>query len=346
MNIETTSADGVAKDKIYPLDVDRSLRKLQTIKANVIWWDSASTALQLLNNGECSMAMMWTGRVHDAIEKQGLPLDFTWDGGLLTSAYFAVPKGATDKKVGFAAIAMWIKDQAAQIDYVNAHGTATAANGDTYDVVAQPPKGGRSEWTATPAQVTIEKMLRDMINAQNTSKVKTLAVTKQGPGAYTGTATLENVTFHSNNGFQIFTGNGALLRCHHCTIVAEQLGGNEEVRASDSIALFESSMVAGECGMLAGGIVGSEGGNVESPGDSCFFTLASDRDEEADPGLSAIGDHGGETRTFDLLTGSPAIGLVEDEACAGHDQRGVARSPHPFQTCDSGAVERVALNMR
>lgn len=159
------------------------------------------------------------------------------------------------------------------------------------------------------------------------------------------TAELENVTFHSNNAFQIFVGTGTLLFCTHCTVV-DNPTGNGEVRVSNGIAFFANSIVSGNCEELAGGIVATQGGNVESPGDTCNFSTAADREDEPTAGLSALGDHGGATRTFDLLTGSPALALVEDGACSPHDQRGVARSPHPFEECDAGALERTANPLR
>jgi putative spermidine/putrescine transport system substrate-binding protein len=112
-------ADGVPADQLYPLDVDRALAKLDTIKSDIFWWESGSTVIQMLNNGECSMGMVWTGRVYDAIENQQLPLDFTWAGGLQTAAYFAVPKDAPDPKTGMAAIAMWLLDRKGQIGFVD-----------------------------------------------------------------------------------------------------------------------------------------------------------------------------------------------------------------------------------
>lgn len=159
------------------------------------------------------------------------------------------------------------------------------------------------------------------------------------------TAELENVTFHSNNAFQIFVGEGTLLFCTHCTLVDDPTG-NGEVRASNGIAFFANSIVSGNCEELAGGIVATQGGNVESPGESCNFSTAADREGEPTAGLSALGDHGGSTRTFDLLADSPARILVEDEACAPHDQRGISRSPHPFEECDAGALERTTNPVR
>jgi len=31
-------ADGVAPDKLYPLDLDRAFKKLDTIKGDIVWW--------------------------------------------------------------------------------------------------------------------------------------------------------------------------------------------------------------------------------------------------------------------------------------------------------------------
>lgn len=134
-------ADGVTPDKMYPLDVDRALKKLDTIKSDIVWWDSGSTVLQLLNNGECSMGMVWTGRIYDAIVNQKLPLEFTWNGGLTTAAYFAVPKGAPSSKVGQAAIAMWLLDHQGQIGFVNKTTYTTAIKdlkASEYDPAVQP----------------------------------------------------------------------------------------------------------------------------------------------------------------------------------------------------------------
>ncbi|MEO8197388.1 MAG: right-handed parallel beta-helix repeat-containing protein, partial [Thermoanaerobaculia bacterium] len=157
--------------------------------------------------------------------------------------------------------------------------------------------------------------------------------------AVDGTVEMENVTLHSNNATQISVSGGALLFCTHCTLV-DTVGGNPEVRVDASIAFFANSIIHGVCNELVGGIISTQGGNVESPGHSCAFTLPNDRQDQTTAGLSAIGDHGGDTRTFDLLSGSPALSLVADADCLPHDQRNVARSPQPFAPCDAGAVER------
>jgi hypothetical protein len=73
-------------------------------------------------------------------------------------------------------------------------GTATAANGDVYEVTTEVPKGGQVEWKAVPGQAVVERTVRDAMNAQLPAKVKTLSLTRQGPGIYSGTGELEDGT--------------------------------------------------------------------------------------------------------------------------------------------------------
>ena len=71
-------------------------------------------------------------------------------------------------------------------------GTATALNGDLYDVTTLPAKNNKMEWKAMPGQSMVEKSVRIGIEQQMSSKVKSLQLTKSGPGIYSGPAELDN----------------------------------------------------------------------------------------------------------------------------------------------------------
>ena len=71
-------------------------------------------------------------------------------------------------------------------------GTATAVNGDVYDVACDPPKGGKAEWRAFPSQAMLERDMRKDLEEKAKGKVKSLTLTKQGPGTFTGTAVFED----------------------------------------------------------------------------------------------------------------------------------------------------------
>lgn len=87
-------ADGVAPDKLYPLDVDRAFRKLDEIKPHInVWWTAGAQPAQLLIDGEVDMASGWSGRFYDLVMKDA-PVAIEWSGGAIKQSDFAIPKGA------------------------------------------------------------------------------------------------------------------------------------------------------------------------------------------------------------------------------------------------------------
>jgi putative spermidine/putrescine transport system substrate-binding protein len=87
-------ADGVAPDKLYPLDVDRAFKKLEEIKPSItVWWTSGAQSAQLLNDGEVDMIMAWNGRI-SALINDGAKVGFTYNQGVLQSTSLCILKGA------------------------------------------------------------------------------------------------------------------------------------------------------------------------------------------------------------------------------------------------------------
>ncbi len=86
-------ADGVAKEKLYPLDVERGLTKLSTVKKDIIFWANTKMALDLLVSNEVDFGAVTGGPVQKTIE-MGEPLDFTWNQALVGNDYLVIPKGS------------------------------------------------------------------------------------------------------------------------------------------------------------------------------------------------------------------------------------------------------------
>lgn len=134
-------ADGVPADQLYPLDVDRALRKLDTIKNDILWWSDGDTASRMLTSGECDLGMVWSGRAFTVAAQDGVPLTFVWDDAVYTDGAIAVPKGATNPDAGMALMAMTIQDRQGQIDFVNKIGYPTPISSialDDYSEEAMP----------------------------------------------------------------------------------------------------------------------------------------------------------------------------------------------------------------
>jgi putative spermidine/putrescine transport system substrate-binding protein len=106
-------ADGVAADKLYPLDLDRAFKKLDTIKSQIVWWTGGAQSQQLLASGEAPLGMFWNGRIH-AIQSTGGNVGISWDQNLTAADVLVVPKGSKNRAAAmkFLAYATSAKAQA------------------------------------------------------------------------------------------------------------------------------------------------------------------------------------------------------------------------------------------
>lgn len=138
-----------------------------------------------------------------------------------------------------------------------------------------------------------------------------------------GTALISNSTIAYNTASY---GSGILVNSTNTvqlqnTIIADNPGGN--------------------CMILAGTLI-TTGGNIESPGNSCFFNDPMDQVNVAstDLALGPLALYGGLTPLHGLLPGSVAIdtGVASGPAvdCPPDDQRGL---PRDDGLCDCGAAE-------
>ena len=91
-------ADGVAPDKIYPIDVPRALEKIRQIKEHTIFWKSGSQSEDLLRQGEVVMGNLWHNRTNLLRQETKGAIDWTWEGGVIAPAVWIVPKTTAARK--------------------------------------------------------------------------------------------------------------------------------------------------------------------------------------------------------------------------------------------------------
>jgi putative spermidine/putrescine transport system substrate-binding protein len=92
-------ADGVPAAEVYDLleteeGVARAFAKLDTIKADAVWWEAGAQPPQLLADGEVAMTMAWNGRIFNAAVGEGKPFNVMWDGQVFEWEGWVIPKGA------------------------------------------------------------------------------------------------------------------------------------------------------------------------------------------------------------------------------------------------------------
>ncbi|WP_408583440.1 ABC transporter substrate-binding protein [Paraburkholderia tropica] len=104
-------ADGVPPNKLYPLDLDRAFKKLDTIKSSIVWWSGGAQSQQLLASGEAPIGMFWNGRLH-ALEQTGVPVGVSWNQNLTAADMLVIPKGAKHKAEAMKFLAVATSPQA------------------------------------------------------------------------------------------------------------------------------------------------------------------------------------------------------------------------------------------
>jgi len=103
-------ADGVAPAEVYEVLATaegqaRAFAKLDTLKNDIVWFDSWSQAPQLLNDGGAVLVQSANGRFYDAIRQEGKPFVIVWDGHVYDLDAWAVLKGSPKKDLAFKFIA-------------------------------------------------------------------------------------------------------------------------------------------------------------------------------------------------------------------------------------------------
>ena len=119
--------DGVPAAEVYavlgtPEGVDRAFAKLDTIKADTVWWEAGAQPPQLLADGEVAMSMAYNGRIFAAAVGEGKPFMIVWDGQIYENEMYVVPKGAANKDlamqfIAYATSTEGLRAQAMQISY-------------------------------------------------------------------------------------------------------------------------------------------------------------------------------------------------------------------------------------
>ncbi len=115
-------ADGVAPDKLYPLDLDRAFKKLDTIKGDIVWWTGGAQSQQLLASAEAPYGMFWNGRL-TALEQTGVKVGVSWEQNITAADSLVVPKGTKNKDAAMKFIALATSAEA-QKDFSIATGYA------------------------------------------------------------------------------------------------------------------------------------------------------------------------------------------------------------------------------
>ena len=135
--------DGVPAEQVYevlstPEGLERAFRKLDTIKDQVIWWETGAQPPQMLADGEVLMSTGYNGRIFSAqvLEKQ--PLSIVWDGQVQGVGYLNIVADAPNTElakqfIAFASSTRSAANVASYISYGPVRRSAMAMVGRHFD---------------------------------------------------------------------------------------------------------------------------------------------------------------------------------------------------------------------
>lgn len=91
---EALIADGVAIDKLYPLDIDRAFKSLDRIKPHIKkWWNEGAEGQQLLADKAVDFGILFSNRASN-LQRAKAPIGIEWNNGKLLVDNWIIPKGA------------------------------------------------------------------------------------------------------------------------------------------------------------------------------------------------------------------------------------------------------------
>lgn len=87
-------ADGVPKDQLYPIDLDRALRSMTRIRPQIRrFWDTGALSAQMLSDREVVLGSIWNGRLQTLIDRNA-PLAYTWNEHMIQVQALGIFKDA------------------------------------------------------------------------------------------------------------------------------------------------------------------------------------------------------------------------------------------------------------
>lgn len=118
-------ADGVAPEDLYPLDVERALDKIRSIKEHVLFWSSGAESQQMFREREVAMGILWHTRASVLKRESGNEIDFTFNQASLWVGTWMIPRnnpagGLVNQLIASA------QDPAQQVELLKALGNGPA----------------------------------------------------------------------------------------------------------------------------------------------------------------------------------------------------------------------------
>ena len=129
-------ADGVPPAEVYATleteeGQERAFGVLDGIRTQIVWWESGSEPVELLDSGAVAMTSVWNGRMYRPMVEEGKDYAIVWDGQMWDIDSWGIPRGTDNLAkamdfIRFATSFARLADQTRYITYGPARISAMA----------------------------------------------------------------------------------------------------------------------------------------------------------------------------------------------------------------------------
>lgn len=95
-------ADGVSRQELYPLDVERAFSALERIREATRFYEDSKQPVELVRTGQVGLASAWN--VRTALVDVASLVQAHWTGGMISADSWVVPRGALNGDVAMSFI--------------------------------------------------------------------------------------------------------------------------------------------------------------------------------------------------------------------------------------------------
>lgn len=93
-------ADGVKKEELYPLDVDRAFAVLETLREATLFYEDSKQPVELVRTGQVGLASAWT--VRTTLPDVASLVNPQWNGGMISADAWVIPRGSENTDVAMS----------------------------------------------------------------------------------------------------------------------------------------------------------------------------------------------------------------------------------------------------
>jgi mannopine transport system substrate-binding protein len=139
-------ADGVSPDKLFPLDVERALKKLDEIRPQVqLWWRTGDQSQQGFRNGDYVLGMIWGTRAN-ALKAEGLNVQMSFDQAFMLADTLQLIRSSPNPEGALQLLKFYLENPSVEARFAERFGITPASR----DAIALMSEETRSRLPTSP----------------------------------------------------------------------------------------------------------------------------------------------------------------------------------------------------